>query len=109
MSRNIKTALDSGKYKKILVLVGNNPAIENIRWHEDLSDRDKKYLAGYLIAGGVDPCSVTQLFKNAPGGDGMLVERGTDRFSPLAMGVIRYVNHSSGMIGKDVCDGVVVW
>ena len=41
------------------------------------------------------------------GDDPELVERGTDRFSALAMEVIRYVNHSSGMTGKDVCDGVV--
>ena len=111
MSRNLQTALALGKYDKILVLVGNIHAVKKIKWHEDLGDRNKKYLAGLLIADGADPCSVAQMFKNdAPGGDGAeLVESGTDRFSALAMEVIGHVNHSSEMTGDDVCDGVVEW
>lgn len=110
MSRNLKGALDSGKYLKILVLVGNNHVIKNIKWHEDLADKNKKYLAGYLVVDGVDPCSVAQLFKDAPGGgNAELVESGTVRGSALVMEVIRYVNHSSEMAGDGVFDGVVVW
>jgi len=111
MSRNLQTALALGKYEKILVLVGNIHAIKKIKWHEDLGDKNKKYLAGYLIADGVDPCSVAQLFKDdAPGGGNtVLVERGTDRFSTLAMEIIGHVNHSADMAVDGVFDGVVEW
>jgi uncharacterized iron-regulated protein len=58
MSRNLQGTLASGKYDKILVLVGNNHVIKSIKWHEDVGDTGKKYLAGLLIADGADPCSV---------------------------------------------------
>ncbi len=108
-STNIKTALDSEKYEKILVLVGNNHVIQNIQWHEDLGKRDKKYLAGHLIADGVDVCSLQQLFSDSSSGNSVLVKSDTERGSALAMEVIKYVNHSDSMIGRGVSDAVVEW
>lgn len=79
MSMNLLSALSSRKYDKILVLVGNNHTIKNIQWHEDVGDRKKKYLAGHMIAGGVDPCSVQQLFRDSsPTSDAVLVKTDTE-------------------------------
>lgn len=109
MSKNLQTALDSGKYKKILVLVGNNHVIKSIKWHEDLGDRDKKYLAGYLINDGIDVCSIAQLLKDTADDYAVLVNTGTVRASELAMAVIRWVNHNDSMVGGGVFDPVVEW
>ena len=69
----------------------------------------ENYLAGYLIADGVVPCSVQQLFRDTSGSEPVLVKTDTVAGTSLAMKVIRYVNHSDKMIGKDVCDAVVEW
>ena len=37
MSRNVQSAVYSGKYDKILVLVGNVHVIQNIQWHKDIT------------------------------------------------------------------------
>jgi uncharacterized iron-regulated protein len=108
MSRNIQSELSFRKYDKILVLVGNNHTIKNIKWHEDLSDQDKKYLAGYLIGDGVDVCSIQQEYDSGDG-DSELIVKGDGRFSQLAMEGIKWVNHSDKMSADDVCDGVVKW
>ena len=53
--------------------------------------------------------SVQQLFRDAAGSEPVLVKADTVAGASLAMEVIRYVNHSDEMIGKDVCDAVVEW
>lgn len=110
MSRNLLSAQASGEYDKILVLVGSLHAVKNITWIEGLN-LDKQYLAGNLIAGGEDPCSVFQLFKaKAKGADKpVFVKIDTDKGSLLAMEVIKPMNHSDKMIGVDVGDAVVEW
>ncbi len=109
MSTNIKSALASGQYEKILVLVGDHHVIKDIKWHESLGNWNKKYLAGYLIADGVDPCSIQQLFRESSGDASELVKTDTVRGSALAMEVIKHVNHSDAMVGRDVSDAVVEW
>ncbi len=109
LSRNIKSALSSDKYDKILVLVGSNHVIKHIKWHEEGPNQKQKYLAGYLIADGIDPCSIQQLFRGTAGSSAGLVMTDTERGSALAMEVIRHVNHSAEMTGGGVSDAVVEW
>jgi hypothetical protein len=107
MSRKIQSAVYSGKYDKILVLVGNVHVIENIQWHKDIT-RTGQYLAGHLLKVGLHPCSVQQLFR--PRGEtSLLVRTDTKEGASLALEVISPVNHSKNMDGSDICDAVVEW
>jgi len=111
MSRNLLSALASGEYDKILVLVGNLHAVKNITWIEDLN-LNKQYLAGNLIgSGGEGPCSVFQLFRVGDGDDKkpVLMKIDTVKGSSLAMEIIKSVNHSDKMTGVDVGDAVIEW
>ena len=107
MSKNILSAVSSGKYDKILVLVGNVHVIKNIQWHNDIT-RTGKYLAGHLLEAGINACSVQQLFL-VKRGTSILVSTDTKKGASLALEVICPVNHSETMKGSDVCDAVVEW
>jgi len=107
MSRNILSAVSSGKYDKILVLVGNVHVIKNIQWHKDKTSTGK-YLAGHLLEAGINPCSVQQLFR-VKRGTPILVRTDTKKGASLALEVISPVNHNNNMKGSDVCDAVVEW
>lgn len=52
MSRNIQSAVSSGKYDKILLLAGNVHVIKNIQWHKDTTST-RQYFAGYLLNGWI--------------------------------------------------------
>ena len=91
-----------------MVLVGNLYAVRNIQWHEDLNS-EKQYFAGELIAGGLYPSSIQQLFRKTSSKP-VLVESGTDQFPALVLEVIHSVNeHSETMTGENVADGIVEW
>jgi hypothetical protein len=107
MSKNIQSAVYSGKYDKILVLVGNVHVIKNIQWHKDIK-RTGQYFAGHLLKVGLNPCSVQQLFR-ARGETSLLVRTDTKEGASLALEVISPVNHSKNMEGSDICDAVVEW
>lgn len=107
MSRNILSAVSSGKYDKILVLVGNVHVIENIQWHKDITS-SHKYFAGHLIEVGLNPCSIQQFFRGK-GKRPHLIRTDTKEGASLALEVIYPVNHSENMEGSDVCDAVVEW
>jgi hypothetical protein len=107
MSKNIQSAVYSGKYDKILVLVGNVHVIKNIQWHKDIRST-QQYFAGHLLKVGLNPCSVQQLFR-ARGETSFLVRTDTKEGASLAMEVISPVNHSKNMEGSDVCDAFVEW
>ncbi|MFT5731163.1 MAG: hypothetical protein ACI8PB_005358 [Desulforhopalus sp.] len=107
MSRNILSALSSGKYDKILALVGNVHVIKNIQWDKDITSTGK-YLAEHLLEAGLNPCSVQQLFRVKRGAP-VLVRTDTKEGALLALEVIYPVDHSNNMEGSDVCDAVVEW
>lgn len=107
MSKNIQSAASSGKYDKILVLVGNVHVIKNIQWHRDITST-QQYFAGHLLNVGLNPCSVQQLFR-ARGGTSRLVRTNTKVGASLALEVIFHVNHRESMEGSGICDAVVEW
>jgi hypothetical protein len=107
MSRKIVSAASSGKYDIILVLVGNVHVIQNIKWNKD-NPSTRKYLAGYLLETGINPCSIQQLFR-PKGKTSVLVKTNTKKGALLALEVIYYVNHSNNMKGPDICEAVVEW
>jgi hypothetical protein len=107
MNRNILSAVSSGKYDKILVLVGNTHVIKNIQWHKDITST-RRYLAGHLLEAGINPCSIQQLFR-VRRGTPILVRTDTKKGASLALEGISSVNHNNNMEGSDVCDAVVEW
>jgi hypothetical protein len=107
MYQNIMLALSSRKYDKIIVLVGNNHTIKNIKWHKDVSYQGQ-LLAGKLISGDGNPCSIRQVFTK-PNGNPELIKIDTEASVAMAMKEIWHNNHSREMTGDLVCDAIVEW
>ncbi|MBE9569859.1 MAG: hypothetical protein IMF11_04485 [Proteobacteria bacterium] len=59
MCCNVLVALDSGKYDRLVVLVGNIHCIKHIVWAPEVS-HNRQYLAGRLIQEGVKVFTVMQ-------------------------------------------------
>ncbi|MCB2181323.1 MAG: ChaN family lipoprotein [Desulfobulbaceae bacterium] len=107
MYRNINHAFETDLYDKIFVFVGSIHTLKDIKWHQDVIEKTQ-FLGGLLREKNQDTCNIVQLFnggRNSP----LLMSTTSKAGSDAAMQVIRAVNHSSQMAGKDVADFVIIW
>jgi hypothetical protein len=107
MYENVMKALDTGRYNRLLILVGNGHTLKNMKWDPEVPRRNLPKLAKRL-AGDVEIYSIHQVFGEGQDGPSFMSTKTPDG-AAVAMKGVDFLKYAPGMQGEDVADAVVLW